>query len=217
MPCASGCCAACSTSPARICGKLGPAKKKRRFGRYLFITFSVALFGAVLYGFFLAYAVTSEFSARSWDRPAQVYAAPVELYGGRELTADDLTRELVRLGYRDADRELATGRFRRQGNVLEVATRAFDYSGQRTPARVARIAFDGGAIGSISDPAGDPIPIMQLDPLLIGSIFPAHGEDRIVIAPEAVPAMLEAPSRTAVSNRISASICARSAGPPPST
>lgn len=168
-----------------------PAKKKRRFGRYLFITFSVVLFGAVLYGFFLAYAVTSEFSARSWDRPARVYAAPVELYGGRELTADDLTRELVRLGYRNADRDLATGRFRRQGNVLEVATRAFDYSGQRTPGRVARIVFDGGAIGSISDPAGDPIPIMQLDPLLIGSIFPAHGEDRIVVAPEAVPAMLE--------------------------
>ena len=31
---------------------------------------------------------------------------------------------------------------------------------------------------------------MRLDPLLIGSIFPIHGEDRIVVAPDEVPPLL---------------------------
>jgi penicillin-binding protein 1B len=33
---------------------------------------------------------------------------------------------------------------------------------------------------------------MRLDPLLIGSIFPIHGEDRIVVAPDQVPPLLPA-------------------------
>ena len=33
---------------------------------------------------------------------------------------------------------------------------------------------------------------LRLEPLLIGSIFPIHGEDRIVVAPEEVPPLLPA-------------------------
>jgi penicillin-binding protein 1B len=167
-------------------------KQKRRVGRYVFMTASIALFAGVLYAFFLSWRVTSEFSARTWDRPAQVYAAPVELYGGRGLSADDLAIELVRLGYRETDGPLAPGRFRRDRNRIEVATRRFSYAGDSMAERVAEIRFDGREIGSISDRLGNAIAIMQLDPLLIGSVFPAHGEDRIVVAPDDVPALLEA-------------------------
>lgn len=168
-----------------------PAKKKRRFGRYVFNTLSIVTLGAVVYGFFLAFAVTSEFSSRRWDQPAQVYAAPIELYAGRRFSADELTRELVRLGYRETAGPLESGRYRREGNVVEVDTRAFDSAGEHTPRQYARIAFAGGRIDSLSDARANPLPIMQLDPLLIGSIFPAHGEDRIVVTPEDVPPLLK--------------------------
>ena len=168
-----------------------PRRTKRRFGRYFFALFSVALFGAVLYGFVLAWQITSEFSARSWDRPAQVYAAPVELYGGRRLGADAVAVELVRLGYRETAGPLASGRFRHVANGLELHTRAFESAGQRVPEQSVSIRFAGNSIAGITRSDGAPVPIMQLDPLLIGSIFPVHGEDRIVVGPEAVPELLK--------------------------
>jgi penicillin-binding protein 1B len=36
------------------------------------------------------------------------------------------------------------------------------------------------------------VPVLRLEPLLIGSIFPIHGEDRIVVAPSEVPPLLPA-------------------------
>ncbi len=39
---------------------------------------------------------------------------------------------------------------------------------------------------------GTELPIFRLDPLLIGSVFPIHGEDRIVLSPADVPPLLRA-------------------------
>ena len=39
---------------------------------------------------------------------------------------------------------------------------------------------------------GREVAVIRLDPLLIGSIFPIHGEDRIVVAPDQVPPLLPA-------------------------
>jgi penicillin-binding protein 1B len=47
---------------------------------------------------------------------------------------------------------------------------------------VTALAGDGGA----------DLPVFRLDPLLIGSIFPIHGEDRIVVSPDQVPDLLPA-------------------------
>ncbi|HUF73625.1 MAG TPA: penicillin-binding protein 1B [Gammaproteobacteria bacterium] len=168
-----------------------PRREKRRFARYVFITASAALFAAVVYGFFLAWRVTSEFSARSWDRPALVYAAPIELYGGRRLARGDLTIELVRLGYRETDGPPVSGQFLETRDGIELHTRSFDYAGTSTAGQAATIRFAGDAIAGITGPDGQPIPILQLDPLLIGSIYPVHGEDRIVVVPNEVPELLE--------------------------
>ena len=48
----------------------------------------------------------------------------------------------------------------------------------------------GDAITELTDAQGTDVPVIRLDPLLIGSIFPIHGEDRIVVAPDQVPALL---------------------------
>ncbi len=39
---------------------------------------------------------------------------------------------------------------------------------------------------------GEDVPIFRLDPLLIGSIFPIHGEDRVVVTPDQVSPLLPA-------------------------
>ena len=45
---------------------------------------------------------------------------------------------------------------------------------------------------SMRNGRGEDVPIFRLDPLLIGSIFPIHGEDRVVVRPDEVPRLLPA-------------------------
>ncbi|MFP6814989.1 MAG: transglycosylase domain-containing protein, partial [Pseudomonadales bacterium] len=52
------------------------------------------------------------------------------------------------------------------------------------------LAFTDDRISSIFDPLGRPIPLIRLDPVTIRSFFPSHGEDRLVLAPDQVPALL---------------------------
>ena len=42
----------------------------------------------------------------------------------------------------------------------------------------------------ITDASGRPVPLIRLDPLNIGSFFPNHGEDRLILPPSAVPVLL---------------------------
>ena len=60
----------------------------------------------------------------------------------------------------------------------------------RRPRARCGIGFSGNAISSLADAKGADIPVIRLDPLLIGSIFPLHGEDRIIVAPDEVPPLL---------------------------
>ncbi|HEX6997647.1 MAG TPA: penicillin-binding protein 1B [Gammaproteobacteria bacterium] len=153
-------------------------------------TVLAVLVAAVGYGGFLAWRATSEFEGRRWDLPAKVYAAPMELYVGRPLELDDFVAELRRLGFR-ADRALATpGTYRVRGATVELATRGFDYAGEKEPSRRLAVAFAGGRIARLADAAGADLAIARLDPLLIGSIFPAHGEDRLIVTPDEVPPLL---------------------------
>ena len=66
-----------------------------------------------------------------------------------------------------------------------------------SPTRAARRCGSRSRLGpkgieSLRDAAGRELPVLRLEPLLIGSIFPSHGEDRIVVTPAEVPPLLPA-------------------------
>jgi len=142
------------------------------------------------WGGYLAWSVGSEFEGRRWDLPAQVYAAPLELYSGRALAAEDLVAELRRLGYREDPRLPGPGTYRLGLGRMEISTRGFDYAGDKEPERLVSLAFANGRISRLSEASGGTAALVRLDPLLIGSLFPAHGEDRIVVPPAEIPALL---------------------------
>lgn len=146
--------------------------------------------GFATYAALIGIQISREFESRHWDLPAQVYATPLELYPGRRIALQDLVAELRRLGYREADAADRPGRYRRRPNGLEVMTRAFRYGNEEEPSRRVSITFAGGRIENVSDPAGQPLPLLRLDPLMIGSVFPAHGEDRLILEPDDVPPLL---------------------------
>jgi penicillin-binding protein 1B len=147
---------------------------------------------AIGWGGYLAWSVGHEFEGRRWDLPAQVYAAPLELFAGRALAADDLVAELRRLGYREDPRLPGPGTYRLGLGRMEIATRGFDYAGDEEPERLVSLAFANGRIAALSEAQGGTAALVRLDPLLIGSLFPAHGEDRLVVAPSEIPPLLPA-------------------------
>ncbi len=58
--------------------------------------------------------VTKQFEGRRWTLPAQVYAAPLELYAGLQLSGPQLEDELERLQYREVPKLERPGTYRRQ-------------------------------------------------------------------------------------------------------
>jgi penicillin-binding protein 1B len=133
--------------------------------------------------------VTREFQGRHWSVPARVYAAPLELYVGAPVTADDLEQELLRLHYQRGDPASAPGLYRRNGGAFDLhARRARFIDESREPVLIS-IRADGTAISALKQ-AGADLPVFRLDPPVVGSVFPIHGEDRLVLSPADVPPLL---------------------------
>jgi penicillin-binding protein 1B len=73
---------------------------------------------------------------------------------------------------------------------LEIATRGFTLAGDTEPEQLVAIAFVGGRIAALRDSSGSRAAIVRLNPLLIGSLFPSHGEDRLIVGPDEIPPLL---------------------------
>ncbi|HVF18530.1 MAG TPA: penicillin-binding protein 1B [Steroidobacteraceae bacterium] len=163
-------------------------KKQILIGSALFV--GVGLIAMLVWILYLDGVITKQFEGRRWTLPAQVYAEPLELYAGQSFGADTLEQELQRLGYTRADAAKNPGTYRRRGNRIDLVSRRFVFWDATQEAQALTITADGRTIEGMQDAKGEEVPIFRLDPLLIGSIFPIHGEDRIVVTPEEVPDLL---------------------------
>ena len=149
------------------------------------------LLGAVVVINSLDRLVRSQFEGKRWALPARVYARPLELLAGMQLTPDDLMSELLALGYRRAEPPQGPGHFARHGTTLHIITRAFTFWDGREPSIAVQAVFQDDRLVSIQHgPNGEPLPLVRLDPLLIGSIYPTHPEDRLLVRLDQVPPLL---------------------------
>jgi penicillin-binding protein 1B len=153
---------------------------------------AMVVLAAVVYGIYVDRDVVHQFEGRRWTLPAQIYAAPLELYAGLPLSQTDLEHELQRLQYRRVERLERPGTYREQGARVDVALRPARFADETRPASILSINVDVSGIESLHDSSGKDVAIVRLEPLLIGSIFPIHGEDRIVVTPQEVPPLLPA-------------------------
>ncbi len=142
------------------------------------------------YLFHLDRTITSTFEGRRWSVPAVIYAQPLELFPGAALSLADVVRELERLGYEARADVAAPGTYKRTNQRLDVHLRAFRFMERNRESQRIELAFDGGSIGEVRDRSGRPVPLVRLDPLIIGSFFPSHGEDRLILTPEQIPDLL---------------------------
>jgi penicillin-binding protein 1B len=170
------------------------ARSRSRRWRIFFIVAGLAgiLLAAIaaIWTVHLDHVVTREFQGRLWSVPARVYAAPLELYAGAPISANDLEAELRRLHYRRGDPASGPGIYRRTGNAFDVEARRVRFIDElRDPQRVS-IHADSASITSMRLADGTDLPVFRLDPPVIGSLFPIHGEDRLIVAPADVPPLL---------------------------
>ena len=163
--------------------------------RLLLFAVGVALalaIGAAITVVHLDRVVVREFQGRHWSVPARVFATPLELYAGAPVTADDLEEELRRLHYRIGDPATGPGIYRRHGGSFDLQARRVRFIDElREPVQVS-IRAGGDAITDLRRADGTDLPVFRLDPPLIGSVFPIHGEDRLVLSPADVPPLLRA-------------------------
>ncbi|HEX7025638.1 MAG TPA: penicillin-binding protein 1B, partial [Gammaproteobacteria bacterium] len=75
--------------------------RRREFRLGVLAACIVSLLAAIFYTVYLDVLIRSQFEGKRWALPARVYARPMELYAGEDLTKTDLLAELRFLNYRE--------------------------------------------------------------------------------------------------------------------
>ena len=116
----------------------------------------------------------------------------MQLYAGLALTEPQFEHELERLSYRRVAQLQGPGTYRAGVERVDVMLRPVQFADRARAAMRLTVLFGPAGIEDLRDAAGREVPVIRLDPLLIGSIFPSDGVDRIVVTPQQVPALLPA-------------------------
>ncbi|WP_417780823.1 penicillin-binding protein 1B [Stutzerimonas xanthomarina] len=147
----------------------------------------VLLAGVAMY---LDAVVQEKFSGKRWTIPATVYARPLELFVGQKLDKDDFLTEVDALGYRREKSVSGPGTVSVASNAVEMHTRGFRfYEGVEESQRI-RVRFSGDFVAGLVRMDGGELPVARLEPLVVGGLYPAHNEDRILIKLDQVPPYL---------------------------
>ena len=161
------------------------AAKRRSFWTRIVVILVILMAGYIAW---LDYQVRDQFTGKRWSLPARVYARPLELYTGLELTAEQFQSELKALRYRPVASASSPGLFSRDGNNFQLLSRPFDFWDGQEISRNLRVTFSANRISGISDGgSGQPVRLARLAPVLVGSFYPAHNEDRVLLQLDEVP------------------------------
>lgn len=167
-----------------------PAKPTitRKLKKWFFMLVVLIIIALIPYVYYLDYTVRQQFEGKRWALPARVYAAPVELYAGLAMDETRLAKILGELKYR-ADPDLSTqGSYVRLGSEITLNTRPFHFGDKPEPAHHVRIVFSDGTIEAIEDVDGSKeLSLLRLEPIQIGSFYPALKEDRVLIKLDQAP------------------------------
>ncbi|MFT5118420.1 MAG: penicillin-binding protein 1B [Kiritimatiellia bacterium] len=160
---------------------------KRFFYYGLLLLFCALLVWVVI----LDFQVRGKFEGKKWAIPARVYARPLELYEGLLLKPAELKRELSSLGYAHVKQLFQPGQFSLQGLRYEIFTRDFTFSDKAEQAARYSVVFSDDAKSTVKQliGAGDDL-LVRIEPKAIGSIYPRHGEDRILVKLDETPPLL---------------------------
>lgn len=178
--------------------KKGATSKKRRtifsWLRLLLINkiSFILLVGFVIYVAYLDIVIRQKFDGKKWALPARVFARPLELYQGYEITPEQFKRELKAADYKVGFNPNTPGTYSKIKNGFRITTREFHFSDEITKSIPVEVSFVRDSVAKIYHAFnGKEIDLIRLDPALIASIYPAHNEDRQLIKISALPKKLK--------------------------
>ena len=172
--------------------KTSRKRQKKSFFRKWFIRLSLlGVVVGVVYTAYLDYIVRTQFEGKRWSVPARVYARPLELYAGLIIKPNEMVRELKKIGFQSNSRLNTPASFWQAGSDIHLVTREFEFWDGVEPARKISIRFNGNEISSLRQRgSGADVDLVRIEPLLIGGIYPAHKEDRLLIQLQDTPELL---------------------------
>lgn len=133
--------------------------------------------------------VRAQFGQTQWRVPAHVYTRPLEIHDGRDIDQSDLVGHLEAVGYRRAADPSRPGRYRVDGDSVELHTRPFAWSDKPEPARRLTVRFAEGRIARVDTASGTPA-LARIEPERMGSVYPGRREDRVLVRLEDTPPLL---------------------------
>ncbi|MCX4026327.1 penicillin-binding protein 1B [Endozoicomonas sp. SM1973] len=176
--------------PANKSKKSNGKAKKGGFWKKLFkLTAVLLVIGGVLFAGYaskLDIEVTDRFEGKKWAIPAKVYAQPLELFSTRRINAKQLTQQLDQLGYQPVSYVERAGQFHQKGNTVTVKTRGFQFDDGYEESALLKITFQNKQIKKVVDQTGQEA-LARLEPQLIGGIYPASNEDRLLTKLDQLP------------------------------
>ncbi len=176
-----------ASRPTRKTPRDAPPRRGRRWLKPLLGVLLIAILAFAGYLLWLDHEVTSRFEGKRWAIPARVYARPLELYEGKPLTVAQLLAELKVLGYRPVAHPRHAGGYSRKRGHFLFKTREFVFWDEQATSRLVDLTIRNGRISRLRDDKHKPLPLIRLDAAMIGSIYPAHHEDRVLLKREELP------------------------------
>lgn len=159
--------------------------------RILVWTFVVFTFLFLTYLGYQDYTVRQLFEGKRWSLPAHVYASPLELYSGYAIGANQVEHILEALHYREDPHLSSEATYWRNGSRITLRTRHFRFWDGEQPSQRLRLVFSGDQLEGIEAVGrSNSIALLRLDPVQIGSFYPALKEDRILVQLKQVPQTL---------------------------
>ena len=167
-----------------------PKSRKKRKSHFLLkfgLTFSLILAVALIY---IDAKVRYSLNERQWQLPARVYSQTLVLSEGVAMYPRDLLYRLRLMGYSEQTSAREPGSFSHWNDRFEIYSRGFTSVEGPVRARRFRLEFDGAQLDVLETIGGDALGQVKLEPLEIGSIYPSHREDRILLKLDEVPKSL---------------------------
>ncbi|MAF70459.1 penicillin-binding protein 1B [Alteromonas australica] len=168
-----------------------PKKKSSFLFKLFWRLFFVGLVVLGAYAFYLDAQIKHEFSGNKWEVPAQIFARPLRLSKGEEITVQEVLDELSLLGYRKVTDADSSGEYSYRNGVLTVQRRAFHFPEGAEPQRHLVISWQGSRIKEIQDVSqGRAFDSVKLEPWLVTRMVSGSHEDRMLVSIDTTPDML---------------------------
>lgn len=98
--------------------------------------------------------------------------------------------ELGLLGYKFVSRPTKPGQANIRGDQVGIYTPGFQFSDDLEPPRNILLTLQDGLVTKLD--TDDGVGLLRLEPVVIGGIYPAHNEDRLLVQLSEVPESLQA-------------------------